>query len=140
MCGKISGWTTPKDVILKVADILTVKGGTGAIIEYYGPGVDEISCTGYLKCIKSNPNDVLISCCHVHKGMGTICNMGAEIGATTSLFPFNHRMANYLKATSRGDIADEAAKYSKALLTPDNGSHYDEVIFHLFFFYLYNLY
>lgn len=74
--------------------------------------------------------------------MGTICNMGAEIGATTSLFPFNHRMANYLKATSRGDIADEAAKYSKALLTPDNGSHYDEVIFHLFllFFYLYNLY
>jgi aconitate hydratase len=61
--------------------------------------------------------------------MGTICNMGAEIGATTSLFPFNHRMADYLKATLRGDIAEEAAKYSKVLLTPDQGSHYDQVIF-----------
>ncbi|KAE9537250.1 hypothetical protein AGLY_006273 [Aphis glycines] len=106
LTGKMSGWTTPKDVILKVADILTVKGGTGAIIEYHGPGVDNISCTG----------------------MGTICNMGAEIGATTSLFPFNHRMADYLKATSRADIAEEAAKYSKSLLTPDNGSHYDQLI------------
>jgi len=57
--------------------------------------------------------------------------MGAEIGATTSLFPFNHRMADYLKATSRADIAEEAAKYSKSLLTPDNGSHYDQVIFSL---------
>jgi len=61
--------------------------------------------------------------------MGTICNMGAEIGATTSLFPFNHRMADYLKATSRADIAEEAAKYSKPLLTPDNGCQYDQVIF-----------
>jgi len=67
------------DVILKVADILTVKGGTGAIIEYHGPGVDSISCTG----------------------MGTICNMGAEIGATTSLFPYNSRMKDYLIATGR---------------------------------------
>lgn len=65
--------------------------------------------------------------------MGTICNMGAEIGATTSLFPFNHRMADYLKATSRADIAEEAAKYSKSLLTPDKGSHYDQVIFFLKF-------
>lgn len=60
--------------------------------------------------------------------MGTICNMGAEIGATTSLFPFNHRMADYLKATSRANVAKEAAKYSKSLLTPDQGSHYDQVI------------
>jgi len=77
LTGKMSGWTTPKDVIVivivEVADILTVKGGTGAIIEYHGPGVDNISCTG----------------------MGTICNMGAEIGATTSLFPFNRRMSEW---------------------------------------------
>jgi len=63
--------------------------------------------------------------------------MGAEIGATTSLFPFNHRMADYLKSTSRADIAEEAAKYSKSLLTPDNGSHYDQVIF---FFKLFQYY
>ncbi|KAF5343684.1 hypothetical protein D9756_011586 [Leucocoprinus leucothites] len=73
LTGKISGWTTPKDVILKVAGILTVKGGTGAIVEYRGPGVESLSCTG----------------------MATICNMGAEIGATTSLFPFNNRMTDY---------------------------------------------
>ena len=79
LTGKLSGWTSPKDIILKVADILTVKGGTGAIVEYYGPGVDSISCTG----------------------MATICNMGAEIGATTSVFPYNHRMSHYLKATGR---------------------------------------
>ena len=79
LTGELSGWTSPKDVILKVAGILTVKGGTGAIVEYTGPGVDSISCTG----------------------MGTICNMGAEIGATTSVFPFNHRMADYLVATNR---------------------------------------
>lgn len=60
--------------------------------------------------------------------MGTICNMGAEIGATTSLFPFNNRMADYLKATSRNDISEEAAKYSKSLLNPDKGSIYDQVI------------
>lgn len=67
LTGKMSGWTSPKDVILKVAGLLTVKGGTGAIVEYFGPGVDAMSCTG----------------------LATICNMGAEIGATTSVFPFN---------------------------------------------------
>lgn len=106
LTGKISGWTSPKDVILKVADILTVKGGTGAIIEYYGKGVDSISCTG----------------------MATICNMGAEIGATTSLFPFNGRMVDYLKSTGRGGIAGEASKFSEKLLTADSGCKYDEVI------------
>lgn len=106
LTGKISGWTSPKDVILKVADILTVKGGTGAIIEYYGKGVDSISCTG----------------------MATICNMGAEIGATTSLFPFNSRMADYLKSTNRGGIADEANQFRDKLLTADKGCKYDEVI------------
>ncbi|XP_022207843.1 probable aconitate hydratase, mitochondrial isoform X1 [Nilaparvata lugens] len=103
--GKMTGWTSPKDVILKVADILTVKGGTGAIIEYHGPGVDNISCTG----------------------MGTICNMGAEIGATTSVFPFNKRMYDYLKATGRTDIG-AAAEQNKNLLTPDDGAPYDELI------------
>ncbi|XP_037024648.1 probable aconitate hydratase, mitochondrial isoform X1 [Bradysia coprophila] len=106
LSGKISGWTSPKDVILKVADILTVKGGTGAIIEYHGKGVDSISCTG----------------------MATICNMGAEIGATTSLFPFNSRMADYLKSTNREGIASEANKYQAQLLTADAGCQYDEVI------------
>lgn len=106
LTGKIGGWTSPKDVILKVADILTVKGGTGAIIEYYGKGVDSISCTG----------------------MATICNMGAEIGATTSTFPFNDRMAAYLKSTLRGDIAAESAKFQKALLSADDGAKYDSVI------------
>lgn len=75
LTGKLSGWTSPKDIILKVAGILTVKGGTGAIVEYFGPGVDSISCTG----------------------MGTICNMGAEIGATCSTFPYNSRMQDYLE-------------------------------------------
>lgn len=106
LTGKISGWTSPKDVILKVADILTVKGGTGAIIEYHGTGVESISCTG----------------------MATICNMGAEIGATTSLFPFNKRMADYLKATGRESIGAEAAKYQQKLLTPDKGCEYTELI------------
>ncbi|RUS30708.1 aconitate hydratase [Jimgerdemannia flammicorona] len=103
--GKLSGWTSPKDVILKVAGILTVKGGTGAIVEYFGPGVDSISCTG----------------------MGTICNMGAEIGATTSLFPFNYRMADYLKATKRGDIASLAESFSHNLRADEN-AHYDQII------------
>ncbi|XP_054282114.1 probable aconitate hydratase, mitochondrial [Macrosteles quadrilineatus] len=105
LTGQMKGWTSPKDIILKVAGILTVKGGTGAIIEYHGPGVDNISCTG----------------------MGTICNMGAEIGATTSLFPFNKRMGDYLKATGRADIAALAEK-NKDLLTPDNGAPYDQLI------------
>lgn len=106
LTGKLSGWTSSKDVILKVAGILTVKGGTGAVIEYHGPGIDNISCTG----------------------MGTICNMGAEIGATTSLFPYNQRMYDFLKATSRDDIAQEAMKYQKSLLTPDEGAKYDQLI------------
>lgn len=93
------------DVILKVAGILTVKGGTGAIVEYTGSGVESLSCTG----------------------MATICNMGAEIGATTSLFPFNHRMVDYLKATKRADIADYAKAFSHNL-QPDQGAEYDQVI------------
>ncbi|KAK0525278.1 Aconitate hydratase mitochondrial [Tilletia horrida] len=105
LTGKISGWTTPKDVILRVAGELTVKGGTGAIIEYTGAGVDSLSCTG----------------------MATICNMGAEIGATTSLFPYNSRMADYLKATKRADIAELASGYHKNLL-PDQGAEYDRHI------------
>lgn len=88
-----------------MADILTVKGGTGAIVEYTGPGVDSISCTG----------------------MATICNMGAEIGATTSVFPFNTRMRDYLNATQRSSVAAEAEKYKAPLLTPDAGCQYDQV-------------
>lgn len=106
LTGKISGWTSPKDIILKVADILTVKGGTGAIVEYHGAGVESISCTG----------------------MATICNMGAEIGATTSTFPFNKRMADYLGATGRAAIAAEAKKYEKSVLSADPGAKYDELI------------
>eukprot|EP00735_Rhodelphis_limneticus_P008875 TRINITY_DN2347_c0_g1::TRINITY_DN2347_c0_g1_i1::g.20674::m.20674 TRINITY_DN2347_c0_g1::TRINITY_DN2347_c0_g1_i1::g.20674 ORF type:complete len:784 (-),score=292.49,sp/Q54XS2/ACON_DICDI/68.95/0.0,Aconitase/PF00330.15/5e-176,Aconitase_C/PF00694.14/8.8e+03,Aconitase_C/PF00694.14/5.3e-46 TRINITY_DN2347_c0_g1_i1:80-2332(-) len=105
LTGKLKEWTSPKDVILKVADILTVKGGTGAIVEYFGAGVDSISCTG----------------------MGTICNMGAEIGATTSVFPFNERMADYLRATNRGNIANLAQEF-KHLLSADEGAQYDQVI------------
>lgn len=106
LTGALSGWTSPKDIILKVAGILTVKGGTGAIVEYHGPGVDSISCTG----------------------MATICNMGAEIGATTSVFPYNSRMRDYLKATRRDDIASEADKYAKSLLTADANAPYDQLI------------
>jgi len=83
LTGKMSGWTSAKDVILKLAGILTVKGGTGKIVEYFGPGTSSISCTG----------------------KGTICNMGAEIGATTSVFPFDERMATYLAATSRAELS-----------------------------------
>lgn len=93
------------DIILKVAGILTVKGGTGAIVEYHGPGVDNLSSTG----------------------MGTICNMGAEIGATTSVFPFNDRMYDYLAATKRKDIGDFARTYAKEL-REDQGAEYDELI------------
>ncbi|CEL62931.1 aconitate hydratase 1 [Rhizoctonia solani AG-1 IB] len=105
LTGKIGGWTTPKDVILKVAGILTVKGGTGAIVEYTGPGVESLSCTG----------------------MATICNMGAEIGATTSLFPYNERMGDYLRATKRGEIASYAKSFQHNL-QPDQGAPYDETI------------
>ena len=86
LTGELSGWSSPKDVILKVAEILTVKGGTGAIVEYFGPGAEGISATG----------------------KGTICNMGAEIGATTSIFAYDPNMAAYLKATGREAIADAA--------------------------------
>jgi len=106
LTGELSGWTSPKDVILKLAGILTVKGGTMSIIEYFGPGVDSISCTG----------------------MGTICNMGAELGATTSVFPFNQRMADYLAATERQNVADEASKYKSSLLSPDADCKYDQVV------------
>lgn len=105
LTGSLSGWTASKDVILKVADILTVKGGTGAIVEYFGPGVHSLSATG----------------------MGTICNMGAEIGATTSLFPYTESMGEYLRATGRAQIAEQANKY-RELLTPDEGCKYDKVI------------
>ncbi len=86
LTGQMSGWTSSKDVILKVAGILTVKGGTGAIVEYFGPGAESLSCTG----------------------KGTICNMGAEIGATTSTFGYDQSMSRYLRATERADIADMA--------------------------------
>ncbi|WP_127138572.1 aconitate hydratase [Flagellimonas oceanensis] len=93
LTGKLSGWTAPKDVILKVAEILTVKGGTGAIVEYFGPGATSMSCTG----------------------KGTICNMGAEIGATTSTFGYDESMERYLRATDRSDVADEANKVKEHL-------------------------
>lgn len=86
--GKLSGWVAPKDIILKLAGILTVKGGTGAIIEYFGEGATSLSCTG----------------------KGTICNMGAEVGATTSTFAYDESMERYLRATGRADVADEANK------------------------------
>jgi len=105
LTGELNPWSSPKDVILKVAELLTVKGGTGAIIEYHGPGVDSISCTG----------------------MGTICNMGAEIGATTSVFPLTNSMKQYLSATERSDIASEAEKFAE-MLVPDEGAHYDQLI------------
>lgn len=91
--GKLNGWTSPKDVILKLAGILTVAGGTGAIIEYFGAGTESISCTG----------------------KATITNMGAELGATTSLFPFDDRMAKYLSATSRKEVAELAQKHKDEL-------------------------
>jgi aconitate hydratase len=96
LSGKLSGWTAPKDVILKVAGILTVKGGTGAVVEYFGEGAIAMSCTG----------------------KGTICNMGAEIGATTSTFGYDESMSRYLKATGREDIAT-AADAVKEHLTGD---------------------
>ena len=97
LTGKLSGWTAPKDVILKVAGILTVKGGTGAILEYFGEGATAMSCTG----------------------KGTICNMGAEIGATTSTFGYDESMDRYLRSTGRADVADEANKIAKYLTGDD---------------------
>ena len=93
LSGKLNGWTSSKDIILKVAGILTVKGGTGAIVEYFGEGARSISCTG----------------------KGTICNMGAEIGATTSVFGYDASMSRYLKATDRSDVAELADKVAHEL-------------------------
>jgi aconitate hydratase len=111
LTGKMSGWTSAKDVILKVAGILTVKGGTGAVVEYFGEGAASISATG----------------------KGTICNMGAEIGATTSLFPYDGRMATYLRSTGRARIADLADSIAENFqpdpeLASDPGKYYDQVI------------
>ncbi len=105
LTGSLSGWSSPKDVILDVARQLTVEGGTGAIVEYFGPGAESISATG----------------------KATICNMGAEIGATTSHFPYDHNMAVYLKATGREAIADAADNVADDLRA-DDGASYDQVI------------
>lgn len=111
LTGKLSGWTSAKDVILKVAGILTVKGGTGAVVEYFGPGADAISCTG----------------------KGTICNMGAEIGATTSIFGYDDKMGDYLRSTDRADIATladgiRAHLRSDAEVDLNPEKYYDQVI------------
>ena len=111
LIGKLNGWTSPKDVILKLAGILTVKGGTNAIIEYFGPGTESLSATG----------------------KATICNMGAEVGATTSLFPFDGRMATYLRATGRDRIVDlaesvEADLRADEVVTDEPLKYYDRVI------------
>jgi aconitate hydratase len=111
LTGRLSGWAAPKDVILKVCEILTVKGGTNRVIEYFGPGARGISCTG----------------------KGTITNMGAELGATTSIFPYDERMALYLKATGREEIADLAGRNALLLqadpeVEADPGRFFDEVV------------
>lgn len=111
LTGSLSGWASPKDVILKVAGILTVKGGTGAIVEYFGEGAESISATG----------------------KATICNMGAEIGATCSLFPYDAQSADYLRATGRGEIADLADRHAEHLrndpeVDADPGAYYDRVV------------
>jgi len=109
--GELSGWAAPKDVILELAGLLTVEGGTGAVIEYFGHGTDAISCTG----------------------KATICNMGAEVGATASIFPYDRRMAEYLKATGREDVAAVAATIATHLradaeVYAEPEKHYDRVI------------
>ncbi|MCB0963463.1 MAG: aconitate hydratase, partial [Acidimicrobiales bacterium] len=111
LTGSLSGWSAPKDVILEVARILTVKGGTGAIVEYFGPGAESISATG----------------------KATICNMGAEIGATTSLFAYDDSHDAYLRATARGEIADAARAVTGDLrpdpeVYEDPATYYDQVI------------
>ena len=111
LTGKMSGWTSAKDIILKLAGILTVKGGTGAIVEYFGEGTTTISCTG----------------------KGTICNMGAEIGATTSIFPFDEKMSAYLRITGRADVAALAEGLADELVADkevfaDPNKYYDQVI------------
>jgi aconitate hydratase len=111
LTGRLNGWTSPKDVILKVAGILTVKGGTGAIVEYFGEGAASMSCTG----------------------KGTICNMGAEIGATTSVFAYDAKMREYLMATDREEIAEMADQVAQHLRADDEvyadpASFYDQLI------------
>ncbi|MFM1876561.1 MAG: hypothetical protein RL266_2298 [Bacteroidota bacterium] len=111
LTGKLNGWTAPKDVILKVAGILTVKGGTGAIVEYFGEGAKSMSCTG----------------------KGTICNMGAEIGATTSTFGYDESMERYLRATDRAEVADMANSIREHLtgdaeVYADPAKYFDQVI------------
>ena len=111
LTGKLNGWTAPKDVILRVADILTVKGGTGAIVEYFGEGAINMSCTG----------------------KGTICNMGAEIGATTSTFGYDDSMRRYLASTGRQDVVDAADKVASYLTGDDEvyanpETYFDQVI------------
>jgi aconitate hydratase len=111
LTGRLNGWTSPKDVILKVAGILTVKGGTGAIVEYFGDGADSLSATG----------------------KATICNMGAEIGATCSLFTYDEKMSAYLKATEREEVARLADKIRECLrpdpeVYADPASYYDQLI------------
>ncbi|KAL2827207.1 aconitase family-domain-containing protein [Aspergillus cavernicola] len=108
--GKLQGWASPKDIILHLAGKLTVRGGTGFVIEYTGPGVETLSCTG----------------------MATICNMGAEVGATTSLFPFSPSMVPYLNATHRANVAEAAARVAGAgpssLLRADTKAEYDQLV------------
>ncbi len=111
LTGRLNGWTSPKDLILKLAGILTVKGGTGAIVEYFGEGTNSISCTG----------------------KATICNMGAEIGATTSVFPFDEKMSSYLRITKRADVAalaeglaDELCADKEVFEHPEK--YYDQIV------------
>ena len=111
LTGKLSGWTSAKDIILKVAGVLTVKGGTDKILEYFGPGAESLSCTG----------------------KGTICNMGAEIGATTSIFCYDKKMSDYLRGTERAEIADAADQVATQLKGDDEvysnpEKYFDEVI------------
>ncbi len=111
LTGSLSGWTAPKDIILKVAEILTVKGGTGAIVEYFGEGAESLSCTG----------------------KATICNMGAEIGATTSLFAYDDAVARYLKSTRREEVADAASAVAHHLrpddeVLADPRAYFDQII------------
>jgi aconitate hydratase len=111
LTGKLSGWTSPKDIILKVAGILTVSGGTGCIVEYFGEGAESLSC----------------------RGKGTICNMGAEIGATCSIFAYDDSMSRYLTATGRKEVADLAVKNRENLISDqevlaDPAKYYDQFI------------
>ena len=111
LTGKLNGWTAAKDVILKVAGILTVKGGTGAIVEYFGEGANNLSCTG----------------------KATICNMGAEIGATTSVFAYDQKMTEYLVGTERAEIAELADQVAEHLRADDEvyanpALYYDQLI------------